>query len=41
MFPNIKGQVLVDFLTTHLVPDDSPLITDLQKEEAMTIEVQK
>lgn len=31
----MKGQVLVDFLAAHPIPDDSPLPTDLSDEEIM------
>ena len=34
----IKGQALVDFLTAHPLPVDSPLGCDLPDEETMMIE---
>lgn len=34
----IKGQALTDFLARHLVPDDTPLDTELPDEEIMTVE---
>ena len=34
----VKGQALVNFLTTYLLPDNSPLKCDLPNEETLVIE---
>jgi hypothetical protein len=36
----IKGQALADFLAAHLVPDDSPLVTDLLDEEVFEVDIE-
>ncbi|XP_066373242.1 uncharacterized protein [Miscanthus floridulus] len=36
----IKGQALAEFLVTHPVPDDSPLITELPDQEVFTTEIE-
>ncbi|XP_021321401.1 uncharacterized protein LOC110437319 [Sorghum bicolor] len=36
----VKGQALADFLATHPVPDDSPLVIDLPDEEVFSIGIE-
>lgn len=36
----IKGQSLADFLATHPVPNDSPLVTDLLDEEVFEVDIE-
>jgi hypothetical protein len=36
----IKGQALVDFLTAHPIPDNSPLVVDLPDEDVFTVDIE-
>lgn len=37
---SIKGQALADFLSTHLVLEDSPLVMDLPNEEVFVVDIE-